>query len=162
MNLIIFGNACKRNVKIILPVIPMILILVAIPITPGFSIDPDSEQSKPFLDWDGDGFNDNLDDYDDDGIPDKADPDYAELHSMPYSSGAQEENLIDFGTALPASDLEYEEVANSDRFGGRKFGARALTQDRCGFTSEECCGTESGIGIISSGGGGACSGGVCH
>jgi len=162
MRPMIFRNTLKAALKTILPSIPIIIILVAVAITPGFSSDPESEEPKPFLDWDGDGFNDYLDDVDEDGIPDKADPDYVDFQALMDSVVAENEDIIDFAIAIPASDLIDEELTNSDKFGGRKFGARALTQDRCGFTSEECCGTESGIGIISSGGGGACSGGVCH
>ena len=117
-----------------------------------------SDEGKPstFVDIDGDGFNDNLSDYDGDGIPDEADPDYkAEVNS---SLGG----YMNFGEAFASSDYIDELTPNSAKFGKRSFLARSLSKDRCGYDADSDFGPGSGIGIGAVSGGQVCEGGVCH
>lgn len=110
-----------------------------------------------FADFDGDGINDNAADEDGDGIPDAADPDYLKPPPQSESTG-----LVDFSSALSGSDFDEKLLTNSEKFGQRKFGARALSTSRCGFTSDDCCGSGKVLDIGVTAGGGACSGGICH
>jgi hypothetical protein len=116
------------------------------------------EPAIPFIDRDGDGFNDNSPDSDGDGIPDAADPDFkGDLRPETNVKSAP----IDFAGGFEAAGIEHEYLAGSEKYGRLKFTCRALMQNRCAFTSEENFGSGAGIGIGSSGGG-ACAGGVCH
>jgi hypothetical protein len=108
-----------------------------------------------FVDLDGDGFNDNAPDKNNDGIPDMAGPEYLNDGRADFEA---EEGIIDFGACLPLSD---ELLANSTRFNRRRFGARDLLQNRCGYDCDEAFGSGSGIGIGSVRRSGGCEGGVC-
>ena len=110
-------------------------------------------EAAGFADFDGDGINDNAPDEDGDGIPDNADPDYIEIDTE--ASG-----LINFQAGLGTHSIDDALLTNYDRFGKRRFCARALETNRCGFTSDEGFGGDIGIGLSS--GGGACAGGVCR
>jgi len=105
-----------------------------------------------FADYDGDGINDNAPDEDGDGIPDNADPDYIVVET-------EQSGLINFQAALGSPAVDDALLTNYDRFGKRKFSARALCKNRCGFTSGDEFGGDIGIGISS--GGGGCAGGIC-
>ena len=124
--------------------------------TPSRTIAAEPE-SAIFADFDGDGINDNIEDGDSDGIPDDADPDYFPT----INNGEQPADMIDFSGGLDSAGLTPDLLKNSDKFGKRRFCVRALTQNRCGFTSEEGFGAE-GLGIGIGGSGGGCAGGICR
>jgi len=136
----------------------MSAVLLIIPILVLFSVPSGLAESEApekirFADFDGDGINDNAPDEDGDGIPDNADPDYIVVD-------AGKLGFINFQAGLGTSAINDALLTNYDRFGKRKFCARALGEDRCGFTSDEGFGGDIGIGLSS--GGGACAGGVCR
>ncbi|MFH2035147.1 MAG: hypothetical protein ABIJ45_01990 [Candidatus Zixiibacteriota bacterium] len=110
---------------------------------------------KPFVDIDGDGFDDNIADDDGDAIPNTADPDFMEVPEPQNESS----NFINFSGALEAAGRTVDLSENSDKFGELSFNTRALTKNRCAFTSEDGFGGE---GVSVGAGGGACAGGVCR
>lgn len=112
-----------------------------------------TDDKTAFADFDGDGINDNAPDDDGDGIPNNAEPHYTK------ETGDQS-GFINFSASLQTT-VDEALMTNYDRFGKRQFAARALTQNRCGFTSEEGFGSSIGIGLGAAGGG-ACAGGVCR
>jgi len=112
--------------------------------------------TKPYVDMDGDGFDDNASDEDGDAIPDAADPDYV-------PAPAEDENmsgLINFGETLKEVGIVEDFSTNMQKFDRLDFHTRAMAQNRCGFDAGEEFGSE-GIGIGGSSGGG-CVGGVCR
>lgn len=113
----------------------------------------DMNAKTNFADFDGDGINDNAPDDDGDGIPNIAEPGYKK-------ETGEQSDFINFSASLQTAVADAL-LTNYDRFGKRQFGARALTQNRCGFTSEEGFGSDIGIGLGAAGGG-ACAGGVCR
>lgn len=137
-----------------------LLILTAIItglIFPAFMSGPalaEEETGLGFADFDGDGINDNAADDDGDGIPNDADPDFIK------DAGGQS-GFINFAAGLKTTAIDDALLTNYDRFGKKRFCARGLTENRCGFTSEEGFGSDIGIGLGSAGGG-ACAGGVCR
>ena len=130
-----------------------VLLLLLLTVTTSFSKDI---IKKGYADFDGDGINDNIDDDDGDGIPNNADPDFVEIEV-----NQQVSNAMDFGATINEMGLTADVGKNSDKFGTREFNGRDLSDNRCGFTSEDSFGS-GGLGIDIGGGGGACAGGVCH
>jgi len=128
-------------------------------ILPTGSVSAAENQNKSvFIDLDGDGFNDNDQDADGDGIPDAADPD-----SKPQGSDKTESaDLINFASGLGPAEIPEDMLRASDGFSSNQFNARSLSENRCGFTSEEGFGSGTGVGINDISGGGGCVGGVCH
>ncbi len=103
----------------------------------------------PFIDMDGDGFDDNEADGNADGIPDILAPDYVQSQSDDALAGV-------FATmdVVTAPSMELEQT-NAEKFGERKFQCRMLDANRSKFDA----GFGSGLGV--SAGGGGCAGGIC-
>lgn len=103
----------------------------------------------PFVDMDGDGFDDNEPDANSDGIPDCLAPDYIPPVEDEALAGV-------FATMdVVSAPVMVLEQTNAERFGERKFPCRMLESNRCEFDA----GFGSGLGV--SAGGGGCAGGVC-
>lgn len=103
----------------------------------------------PFVDMDGDGFDDNEPDGNADGIPDILAPDY--VPSLDDNALAGVFATMDV-VNTPTIALEQ---SNSEKFGTRKFQCRMLDANRSEFDA----GFGSGLGV--SAGGGGCAGGIC-
>ena len=139
---------------------PLLTIVIILPLLILFSnIQVMAEEEIPdkirFVDFDGDGINDNAPDEDSDGIPDNADPDYV------LDDAEEQSGLINFNAVLKPTAVDDALLTNYDKYGRREFCTRALSVNRCGFTSDEGFGGNIGIGL-SAGGGGGCAGGVCR
>jgi hypothetical protein len=120
------------------------------------SLMADDTVAKPWVDMDGDGFNDNAPDEDGDAIPDAADPDFIPAPTVEESNTG----MINFGETIQEVGLAEDFSTNLEKFGQRDFLTRAMAQNRCGFDAGDEFGNE-GIGIGGSSGGG-CVGGVCR
>lgn len=118
----------------------------------GVSAYADESEKTKFIDLDGDGFNDNIADNDDNGIPDR------------YESEATEA-LAEMGSFL--GDVFNTEVnldhllTKSERFNTRSFRTRGLAQRCDGFGAKDEFGPGNEIGLGALSGGGGCAGGVC-
>ena len=118
-----------------------------------------SEESKSlFVDLDGDGFDDNVSDANNDGIP--------EFSAAATMSEAREENpssetgaLADFSFGSAAID---DGQSFSAQFKGLQFTARSLSRNRCSLDTDAGFGPGNGTGVGSTSGGMVCVGGVCH
>lgn len=108
-----------------------------------------------FVDFDGDGIDDNLADLDGNSIPDR----FEKKSAAPAEAAPQGVlgNVFD-ATYAPAPELESSDRAAA--FGERQFPARAIAPHRAGFGADEKFGpgNDIGIGSLTSG----CAGGVCH
>jgi hypothetical protein len=106
----------------------------------------------PFVDLDGDGFNDNIADNNDNGIPDR-------FESKPAEALAEMGSLLGnvFNTGVNLDDLR----TTAEKFTMRKFETRSLVQRCQGLGSEDDFGPGNGIGLGAISGGGGCAGGVC-
>jgi len=134
--------------------ITVIFPLLAIFLSTGVTAEDESHRRLCFDDFDGDGINDNAADEDGDGIPDNADPDF-------LPEDAEQSGLINFQASLKPAATDDALLTNYDKYGRREFCTRALSENRCGFTSDEGFGGSIGIGLGAAGGGG-CAGGVCR
>lgn len=112
----------------------------------------------PFVDLDGDGFDDNVTDSNNDGIPDFKDSP-SPAASNPSDSYSDFKPLADF--SVPGSSAAQETSASS-RFKGLQFSARSLMRNRCSLDSDAAFGPGNGIGMGSMSGGMVCVGGVCQ
>lgn len=148
------------NLQKLLALLTMVSGMILFSVVAGLS-ETEIQKKACFVDFDGDGIDDNIPDEDGDGIPNSADPDFTIELSGNSSEATNQEGFVNFGAQLKASGLAPDLATTSEKFGRRMFCARALSQNRCGFTSEEGFGAESGIGIGTTGGGG-CAGGVCR
>ena len=116
----------------------------------------DSAPAKTiFVDFDGDGIDDNLADLNGDGIPDRF-----EKQPAPTVETAPQGVL---GNIFEATTVPVPLVESADRamaFGEREFPTRAIVPHRAGFGADEKFGpgNDIGIGSLTSG----CAGGVCH
>jgi len=146
-----------RNPKVSLMALVFLIGVVLLP-SIGFHKSAFAEEKQIYVDLDGDGFGDNATDEDNDGIPDEADSDFKNVAANSPGDGS----MVNFGASLSVPNVENDLAPHSQQFDGRKFAARAVTQNRCGFTSEENFGSGNGIGITNTGGSGGCVGGVCH
>ncbi len=135
------------------------LVFVAGVFSPVFAQDNEKSKKEIFADFDGDGINDNTPDDDGDGIPNPADPDYDA--DFEKETEKMQTGLINFGSDIQQAGLAADITTNSEKYGKREFCGRALSNNRCAFTSEEGFGSE-GIGVGVAGGGGACAGGICR
>ncbi len=102
-----------------------------------------------FVDFDGDGFDDNESDVNKDGVPDLVVP--VEAPQMLVSAG----DIFGGGTAT--APAKASKKTNAQRFALRMFSTRAQCISRCGlkagFPDEQGTGTAAGSA--------ACPGGVC-
>jgi hypothetical protein len=107
-----------------------------------------------FVDFDGDGFDDNAPDSDSDGIPDEI-----EFHGFLSAQGAINlEVSAMFSTSNSGSGATESKPCAAVRFGTREFTTRGITSSRADFDA----GFGSGLGLSGGqGGGGGCVGGVC-
>jgi hypothetical protein len=115
----------------------------------------EDDKKTAHVDLDGDGFNDNIADNDENGIPDR-------FESEAFKPVEQENGALGdiFNTDLSTSNYD-NLLSCCERFGQRKFRVRALTQRCHGFGLKDDFGSGSGIGLGSLGGAGGCAGGVC-
>jgi hypothetical protein len=106
----------------------------------------------PYVDLDGDGFDDNIADNNENGIPDR-------FESKPAEALAEMSGLLGnvFNTDVNLDDLR----TKSEKFKMRKFKTRALKQRCQGLGAEDDFGSGGGLNLGSAGGGG-CAGGVCR
>jgi len=118
--------------------------MVLVGVQPGWTAD------LPYVDMDGDGFDDNDADGNGDGIPDCLEPGY-------IAPLAEEELAGVFATLdLGGGQKVVLEESNAERFGRRQFCVRMIDCTRSIFDAD----FGSGLGISVSGGG-SCAGGVC-
>jgi hypothetical protein len=118
----------------------------------GVSSATDTLPKTKYVDLDGDGFNDNIADNDENGIPDRYESEsveaLAEMGSILGNVFNSEVNLDDLYT-------------KSEKFNMRKFKTRALEQRCQGLGTKDDFGPGNGIGLGAVAGGGGCAGGVC-
>jgi hypothetical protein len=145
----------------IVDLLPALLALAAFIVLSVYPASAADKKVLPFLDYDGDGFNDNIPDSDGDGIPDNADSDWVESLAPNPEAENIEENIINFGEGLQKLGLISEPLTNSAKFGRVKFCARTLSQSRCNLDIGEGFGPSAEIGI-GAGSGSGCAGGVCR
>jgi hypothetical protein len=134
------------------------LLLWGVPLLAGDQAPKKSdEQKKCFVDFDGDGFDDNALDDDLDGIPNDVDPDYVK----PKVETQAESQLDDFfalDDMAPVSTLDL--LSNAQKFCRLRMSVRALAQSRGAFEESNEFGVGEGIGAGAVMGG-VCQGGVC-
>jgi len=112
----------------------------------------EEKDQKPYVDLDGDGFDDNADDTDSDGIPDRFERDYV----APRSVAAAPKTDI-FAALKQSSPVAPIATSSLERFALRQFACRAQSKCRSNFESE----FDTGLGITAGSSGGRCVGGVC-
>ena len=105
-----------------------------------------------YMDYDGDGFDDNAPDDDTDGIPDEL-----ELHGFISAPTAQLQVSAMF-TGNSANVETPDRGGCGENFGRRQFATRAVCENRQDF--DEGFGSDLGLGG-GLGAGGGCAGGVC-
>ncbi|MCX6826771.1 MAG: hypothetical protein NTV06_05845 [candidate division Zixibacteria bacterium] len=110
---------------------------------------------KVFVDYDGDGFNDNVSDGD--GIPTRV-----EISTAPESNTAEAVSTGMFDLAGGNVTLIDIEISNSVAFGARQFAVRSLIRNRCSLSSDNGFGSGSEIGLSAMTGELVCEGGICH
>lgn len=118
----------------------------------GVSSATEALPKTPFVDLDGDGFNDNIADNDENGIPDR-------YESKPVEALAEMSGLL--GNVFNAEVNLDELYTKSEKFNMRKFKTRALEQRCQGLGDRDDFGPGNGIGLGAVAGGGGCAGGVC-
>lgn len=143
------------------PVQRILIFLTALALV-AFSVPSDGQAEEAektvFIDLDGDGFDDNLADSDENGIPDDAEPDESESDNDNSAVGMIATlNPIE----VSSEDLSLDQVlTNSEKFGKREFKCRDQSCFRGGFDAGQDFGPGNGISsaAVSSG----CAGGICH
>ncbi len=134
-------------------IILTILLVSSLPIQAAENI---PGKNNRFIDLDGDGFDDNMQDIDNDGIPDITD-------NVTFQE--PEKTVTSIGTGI-FSKIEAAPVnlslytVNSQRFASLKCCTLSLMQNRGGFGATDDFGPATGMNQGS--GGGNCSGGICH
>ena len=104
-----------------------------------------------YIDFDGDGFDDNLPDVNEDGIPDR-------FHSSKIKINPDNENQgIDILSEIGGSSSILPVISVQEQFSIRRLTIRGLESCRSDFESD--FGSGFGAGIAT--GGGACTGGIC-
>jgi len=135
------------------------ILTVVFSITAGAEEPPSQEAILPansrFIDLDGDGFNDNIPDVNNDGIPDFS----VEMTQESRVISPSGESDI-FGSLMNDVFLPELKLPYSQKFNRLKYCARDLCKSRGGFGSDEAFGPGNGIGqgALS----GHCLGGICH
>ncbi|MEE9443163.1 MAG: hypothetical protein V3V99_10920 [candidate division Zixibacteria bacterium] len=106
-----------------------------------------------YVDFDGDGINDNIRDNDGNGIPDDFERKSSENKIAPSILGQSLNQSLNNNASI---DLY---LNNREAFGAREFHVLCHSSHRVGFTSGQGFGVGNGIGLgnIASG----CAGGVC-
>lgn len=126
----------------------LLLIIVFVSVVP--SIVSAVSSNQPYVDLDGDGINDNIDDIDNNNIPDSF------QSKIKLGSGSSLGQFKGFSSTQELEQSAYKNLNFSQSFSLNKFSARSL--DKCRYDSESGFGIKVGFG---SSGGGACAGGVC-
>ncbi|MBU8933711.1 MAG: hypothetical protein KOO62_06855 [candidate division Zixibacteria bacterium] len=126
-----------------------IMVIVPVALSAEELSDATSASKVCFVDLDGDGLDDNIRDFDGDGIPDFENP--VGTPSIP-SGGSGIFAIMEPPTPVVATK-------GSDEFGDRKFCTRWLASNRGGFSSGDGFGPGAGIGSAAMGK--VCIGGVC-
>ncbi|MCX6827718.1 MAG: hypothetical protein NT002_00300 [candidate division Zixibacteria bacterium] len=136
-----------------------LILMISFFLTPVPEILARDKTAETFVDYDGDGFDDNAPGGD--GIPTSMEnPSNAESATEAVPDDSPSAGMFDLsGGNAAAIDIE---MSNSSAFGSRQFVARSLTQNRCSLDSDIGFGSSAGIGIGVMSGGMVCSGGVCH
>ena len=104
-----------------------------------------------YVDLDGDGFDDNLPDSNEDGIPDVFEASKIKAHIDNVNEG------VDILTEIGADPLNLPSVSSGEQFSARQLAIRGLESCRSDFEADFGSGLGIGIAI----GGGACAGGIC-
>lgn len=135
------------------------LLVWAVPVLADDGQDVQTKKSaaESFIDLDGDGFNDNAEDQDLDGIPNDVDPDYVKPEPQ-HASEFEDYFALDDVPGAPKIDLSI--LNNAQRFCRLQMSVRSLAQCRGAFESANEFGVGDGIGSGAVGGG-VCQGGVC-
>ncbi len=110
-----------------------------------------SSDTKTFVDFDGDGLDDNVGDLDHDGLPD-----FVSDTDEPEPPDVASDFFKAIETTSSSDDLF---LTPSEKFGALKFSTRALTQNRGCFSAGSEFGPPGGLGQSTSSGG--CAGGIC-
>jgi hypothetical protein len=156
-----FGKAANMKAAARILGISFLILVIFSFLAPVPEILARDKAARTFVDYDGDGFDDNAPDADGDGIPTSVEnPSSAESAIEAIPADTHPVGMFDLpGGNATAMDIE---LSNSGAFGSRHFVARSLSQNRCSLDSDVGFGASvtSGIGITS--GGMVCSGGVCH
>jgi len=118
-----------------------------------------NEVKEVFVDFDGDGFNDNHADANENGIPDRVENRTAEAADATAPMASVLGNVFEQADPNAAEALD-KVTSNYDKFCAMQFKTRAISLHRGGFNAGEAFGPGNGIGVgsVSSG----CEGGVCH
>jgi len=134
------------RIRPFMPVLTVCLLIIGLLALTGNSTD-----LQRFVDYDGDGFDDNAPDADSDGIPD-------DLESHSFFS-AQHNFILSLSQMSISHDPAAEpKPCAAECFGAREFATRGLSLTRTDFDA----GFGSGLGISGGlSGGGACAGGIC-
>ena len=136
----------------------LLLIAGIVLLASAVSVCSEAPQSNlPFIDRDGDGFDDNAADYNNDGIPDAYRTGGAEAADAVASTEAY--NFAGRLTPSPEALAGAQDQKKSRYFNSLKMRARGLCSNRCGYDSG--FGPGNGIGVGAVKGGGGCEGGVC-
>ncbi|MBD3404098.1 hypothetical protein GF420_14495 [candidate division GN15 bacterium] len=109
--------------------------------------------ASAFVDRDGDGFNDNVTDSDNDGIPDFAEATHAAESMASEGAGAG------FFSELAAETAFETHLSAIERFALREFTTRSLNS--CRSDLARSFDGSGGPGTTLAGGGGNCVGGIC-
>jgi hypothetical protein len=107
-----------------------------------------------FVDFDGDGIDDNLADLNGDGIPDRFEK------KATASAEAAPQGVLGNVFETTSAMAAVESADRAEAFSERQFPTRAIVPHRAGFGADEKFGpgNDIGIGSLTSG----CAGGVCH
>lgn len=118
----------------------------------GPAITTEALPETPFVDLDGDGFDDNFADNNNNGIPDR-------YESKPAEKLAEMGSLLGnvFNTEVNLDDLR----TTSEKFDMREFRTRSLVQRCNGLGADNDFGPGNDIGLGAVSGAGGCAGGVC-
>jgi hypothetical protein len=118
--------------------------LITIAIIPGYIVadNPPSAEQTPFIDLDGDGFDDNAADNNENGIPDMCEKKNNEpVEEVSSILG----NVFDTGEIAAVSIDEF--LPKSEVFSKLKFSCRSISSHRCGFNSAQSFGASFGLGL---------------
>jgi len=133
----------------------ILLMFLALVVAPSLCFATDDgavESLEPFVDLDGDGFDDNLDDSNGDGIPDR----YSSAQPAPEIAFEGIEDIFVLDND-PGSFIT-PKPSNCSVYGKLKFTVRGITSWRMGLDAGDSFGPESQGGGTSL----HCVGGVCY
>ncbi len=114
----------------------------------------ESEKGPVFIDYDGDGLDDYVQDLDSDGIPD-----FGNMQAYQREEAVQSAGTGIFHNLTVEPSFLPQLVTNAQKFSDLKCCVMALTQYRGGFGTSSDFGAISGLSQNT--GGGNCAGGIC-